>query len=209
MLWLSLCTHMIIQLVITVVPVVSLLFLGSRDAVLAQAQHREVSGRSAKLYSIPRWVDGGRQGLVWTGLQFPWENLSQDPADGKWCQRSEKAEQAVGQSPVLIVLNCSNAFERKWAKGDVGGKIIPWLDKNNIASGASAEASSWSALPAQDKLWLCNFYWLEIMVFGPLCAMVVFVSAGVQAWSVHTCPPTHRVKIISVQSWFPFLQPAF
>lgn len=75
--------HVLILLVITVVPVVFLLFLGSWDAVLAQAQHWEIFGGSAKLHSIPRWVDSGRQGPVWTGFQFPRENLSQDPADGK------------------------------------------------------------------------------------------------------------------------------
>lgn len=38
-------------------------------------------------------------------------------------------------------------------------------------------------------VWGCFFFfWLEITVFNPLCAMVVFVSAGVQAWSVCICP---------------------
>lgn len=94
-----------------------------------------------------------------------------------------------------------NTSEREEAEGKIGGKVILWLDKNSTASGVHTEVFSWSALPAQYKFWLCNFYWLEIMVFSPLCAAVVFVSAGVQAWSVHTCPPTHGVKIISMQSW--------
>lgn len=37
-------------------------------------------------------------------------------------------------------------------------------------------------------VWVWCFFWLEITVFNPLCAMVVFVSAGVQAWSVRICP---------------------
>lgn len=118
-------------LLITIVTLVSLLFLGSWDAVLAQAQHWEVFGRSAKLYSIPRWVDSGRQGLVWTGLQFPWENLSQDPADGKWCCRSGKAEQTVVFSAVCA--ECvSDALEREQAKGAVRGRMLPWIERNNI-----------------------------------------------------------------------------
>lgn len=212
MLWLSLSMHIVVFLVVTIVPLVSLLFLGPWDAVLAQAQHREVFGRSAKLYSVPRWVDSGRQGLVWTGLQFPWENLSQDPADGKWCHRNGKTEQSVGpSSSVLIVLHsCLMLLGREQAKGNVRRKIILWIERKNTASRVSVEVFSWSALKIQDKLCLCNsFGWKLQFSVSPLRAMVVFVSAGVQAWSVHTCPTTHKVKIISLQSWFSFLQPAF
>lgn len=177
----------VMLLLITIVTLVSVLFLGSWDAVLAQAQHREVLGRSAKLYSIPRWVDSGRQGLVWTGLQFPWENLSQDPADGKWYRRSGKAEQTVAFSAVCA--ECmSDALEREQAKRDVRGKMLPWIERNNITPSVSVEVFPWSAFLVQDKLWLCDFYfWLEITVFSPLCAVVVFVSARVQSWSVHIC----------------------
>lgn len=146
-------------LLITVVTLVSVLFLGSWDAVLAQAQHREVFGRSAKLYSIPWWVDCGRQGLVWTGLQFPWENLSQDPADGKWCCRSGKAEQTVVFSAVCA--ECvSNAPGREQGKGNVRGKNATMNEKKQYYCffRVSVEAFSWSALLVQDKVGLYDFF---------------------------------------------------
>lgn len=56
---------------------------GAGHALLAQTQHREVSGRPTELHAVPRRVDGGGQGSVRTGLQFPWEELPPHPADGK------------------------------------------------------------------------------------------------------------------------------
>lgn len=87
------------------------------------------------------------------------------------------------------------------AKGDVKGKALPWIETDNLVSRVSVEVFFWSAFLAQDKLWLCSVFWWEITVFSLLHAMVVFVSAGVQAWSVHMCPPTHKdhlcAKLIS------------
>lgn len=166
----------VMLLLITIVTLVSVLFLGSWDAVLAQAQHREVLGRSAKLYSIPRWVDSGRQGLVWTGLQFPWENLSQDPADGKWYRRSGKAEQTVAFSAVCA--ECmSDALEREQAKRDVRGKMLPWIERNNITPSVSVEVFPWSAFLVQDKLRLWFLFLVGNHSFqSPVCCGSVCLS---------------------------------
>lgn len=56
---------------------------GSGDALLAQTQHWEISGRPAELHSVSWWVDGGGQSPVWTGLQLPREELPPHPANGK------------------------------------------------------------------------------------------------------------------------------
>lgn len=56
--------------------------VGSGNALLAQTQHWEVSGRPAKLHSLPWRVDGGGPSSVWTGVQLPREELSPHPADG-------------------------------------------------------------------------------------------------------------------------------
>ena len=57
-------------------------FPGPRHALLAQTQHREVSGRPAQLHPVPGRVDGGGQGAVRTSLQLPREELPPHPADG-------------------------------------------------------------------------------------------------------------------------------
>lgn len=57
-------------------------FSGIGDAVLAQTQHREVSGRPAELHPVSRRVDGGGQSAVWAGLQFPRQELPPYPANG-------------------------------------------------------------------------------------------------------------------------------
>ena len=55
---------------------------GARHALLAQTQRRKVSGGSAQLHPVSWRVDGGGPSSVWTGLQFPWEELPPHPADG-------------------------------------------------------------------------------------------------------------------------------